>query len=73
MTLRKSLLSSLATVAGLGCVNPSGASSCGPDAGTGLTVGMCAPDFSMPNRDGVAMTLYSQRGKVALVDISAIW
>jgi hypothetical protein len=56
--------SSATTGAGLGC---------GPEVETGLAVGDCAPDFSMPNRDGVAFTLYSQRGKVALVDISAIW
>jgi cytochrome oxidase Cu insertion factor (SCO1/SenC/PrrC family) len=73
----------LATVAvtGLGCANPNAAATssdttgldCGPDVETGLSVGDCAPDFSMPNRDGVEVTLYSQRGKVALVDISAIW
>jgi cytochrome oxidase Cu insertion factor (SCO1/SenC/PrrC family) len=60
-------------VAAAGCANPTQEPSCSPDVETGLTVGDCAPDFSMPNRDGVAVTLYSQRGRVALVDISAIW
>jgi cytochrome oxidase Cu insertion factor (SCO1/SenC/PrrC family) len=61
-------------VVAVGCANPTTTEpSCGPDVETGLAVGDCAPDFSMPNRDGVPFTLYSQRGKVALVDISAIW
>ena len=46
---------------------------CGPDEETGLRKGKCAPDFEMPDRYGEAFTLYSQRGKVALVDISAVW
>jgi hypothetical protein len=66
---------------GLGCANPnamdtstgSATTVCAPDVETGLAVGDCASDFSMPNRDGVEVTLHSQRGKVALVDISAIW
>lgn len=87
MNPRKTLLLAIGAVVELGCVNPNVADhtmaanttdmgesrACEPDAAIGLTVGMCAPDFSMPNRDGVAMTLYSERGKVALVDISAIW
>jgi hypothetical protein len=83
MSTRITLLASVVTI-GLGCANPSSMEStatssdttgvgCGPDVETGLAVGDCAPDFSMPNRDGVEVTLYSQRGKVALVDISAIW
>lgn len=40
---------------------------------TGLEVGMCAPDFSLLDRDSEPFTLRAQRGKVALVDISAIW
>jgi cytochrome oxidase Cu insertion factor (SCO1/SenC/PrrC family) len=83
MNPRITLLASVVAT-GLGCANPSSMDStatssdttglgCGPDVETGLAVGDCAPDFSMPNRDGVEVTLYSQRGKVALVDISAIW
>ena len=47
--------------------------SCGPDAVTGVRVGACAPEFSLPDRNDVAFSLHAQRGKVALVDISAIW
>lgn len=46
---------------------------CDSNTPTGLGVGQCAPEFSMPNRDNVEFSLYAQRGKVALVDISAIW
>jgi len=46
---------------------------CGPDAPTGLSVGECALDFTLPDSTGEAFTLSAQRGKVALVDISAIW
>lgn len=46
---------------------------CGPAAPTGVRVGDCAPAFALPDRDGVDFSLRAQRGKVALVDISAIW
>ena len=49
------------------------ARSCGPGAVTGVRVGDCAPEFSLPDRNEVAFSLHAQRGKVALVDISAIW
>jgi len=50
-----------------------GSEICGPDAPRGLEVGMCALDFTLPDADGVPFTLSAQRGKVALVDISAVW
>ncbi len=40
---------------------------------TGLTVGDCAPNFTLPDRSGALVSLSDQRGKVALVDISAVW
>ena len=46
---------------------------CGPDADFGIRVGRCAPDFTLPDRTDTPFTLSSQRGKVALVDISAVW
>jgi cytochrome oxidase Cu insertion factor (SCO1/SenC/PrrC family) len=46
---------------------------CGPSAERGLEVGQCAPEFTLPDRTGQAFTLSAQRGKVALVDISALW
>lgn len=46
---------------------------CGPSAELGLEVGQCALDFTLPDRYGQPFTLSSQRGKVALVDISAVW
>lgn len=46
---------------------------CGTEAPTGVQVGMCAPEFSLPDRNEVSFSLHAQRGKVALVDISAIW
>jgi cytochrome oxidase Cu insertion factor (SCO1/SenC/PrrC family) len=46
---------------------------CGPDADVGLEVGQCAPDFQLPDAAGRPFTLSSLRGKVALVDISAVW
>jgi len=46
---------------------------CGPSTERGLEVGDCAPDFTLPDRAGTAFTLSAQRGKVALVDISALW
>jgi hypothetical protein len=87
LTPRQTLLLGVGAVIGLACVaDPTMATNsatnttdtgeplaCGSDAAISLTVGMCAPDFSMPNRDEVVVTLYAQRGKVALVDISAIW
>ena len=39
----------------------------------GVTVGDCAPDFTLPDQFGADFTLSDQRGSVALVDISAIW
>ncbi|RME27909.1 MAG: hypothetical protein D6798_03595 [Deltaproteobacteria bacterium] len=49
------------------------AAPCGPDVPTGLQVGDCAPDFTLPDANGAPFTLSDQRGKVALVDISAVW
>ncbi len=46
---------------------------CEEGAPVGLEVGLCAPDFSLPDADGVMTRLSSFRGKVALVDISAVW
>ena len=46
---------------------------CGPGADRGLDVGDCALDFTLPDRAGEPFTLSAQRGKVALVDISAVW
>lgn len=46
---------------------------CGPQASFGLALGQCAPDFTMPDRADQPFTLSSLRGKVALVDISAVW
>ena len=46
---------------------------CGPDADFGLGVGQCALDFTLPDSTGADFTLSDQRGKVALVDISAVW
>ena len=46
---------------------------CGVDAEVGLEVGECAPDFTMPDANDQPFTLSSMRGKVALVDISAVW
>ncbi len=52
---------------------PDEAPVCGPDAPTALQVGACAPDFTLPDSHGEPLTLSDQRGKVALVDISAVW
>ncbi len=54
------------------------AAGCAPGGNAGgCTVGVeegdCAPDFSLPDRNGEPVTLSSFRGKVALVDISAVW
>jgi cytochrome oxidase Cu insertion factor (SCO1/SenC/PrrC family) len=46
---------------------------CDADAPVGLEVGMCAPEFELPDRDGTLTRLSDFRGKVALVDISALW
>ena len=46
---------------------------CGPDAEVGLEVGLCAPEFVLPDSTGQDFALSSMRGKVALVDISAVW
>jgi len=46
---------------------------CGPDAEFGLDVGLCAPEFELPDGTGQDFALSSMRGKVALVDISAVW
>lgn len=46
---------------------------CGPEAEFGLDVGLCAPDFVLPDSTGQDFALSSMRGKVALVDISAVW
>ncbi|MFT4623358.1 MAG: hypothetical protein ACI8PZ_002014 [Myxococcota bacterium] len=51
----------------------SGGVGCGPDVERALDVGACAPDFTLPDRAGLAFTLSHQRGKVALVDVSALW
>ena len=59
--------------AGAGDASTEGSGGCEPGAPTGLEVGMCAPDFSLPNADGAEVKLSSFRGKVALVDISALW
>ena len=45
----------------------------GPDAEFGLDVGLCAPEFVLPDSTGQDFALSSLRGKVALVDISAVW
>lgn len=46
---------------------------CGDGSEVGLEVGMCAPEFMLPDTEGVVTTLSSFRGKVALVDIAALW
>ena len=46
---------------------------CGPSAEQGLEPGQCALDFTLPDAAGQPFTLSDQRGKVALVDISAVW
>ncbi len=49
-----------------------------PDAGTttcdeGLAVGDCAPDFTLPDAQGVPWTLSDHRGDVVVVEISGFW
>jgi len=56
-----------------GCAAESGPVTPEPDCPVGLEVGDCAPDFTLPDRLGTPFTLSQQRGKVALVDISAVW
>ncbi len=63
----------LSACAGSESVDTAPVAPCGPDAAVGLEVGDCAPDFTLPDRGGQAFTLSAQRGKVALVDISALW
>ena len=46
---------------------------CDEGAPEGIDVGMCAPEFNLPDSEGVMTRLSSFRGKVALVDISALW
>jgi cytochrome oxidase Cu insertion factor (SCO1/SenC/PrrC family) len=46
---------------------------CGVGALEGIAVGLCAPDFNLPDSTGVMTSLSSFRGRVALVDISALW
>jgi cytochrome oxidase Cu insertion factor (SCO1/SenC/PrrC family) len=46
---------------------------CEEGALIGLEVGLCAPDFTLPDSEGVLTSLSSFRGKVALVDIAALW
>jgi|GEM_PF-4352977 len=46
---------------------------CGEGAEVGLEVGQCAPEFTLPDQSGESFSLSSLRGKVALVDISAVW
>ena len=46
---------------------------CGPDAPRGLEIGDCAPEFALPDATGELVALSSMRGRVALVDISAVW
>ncbi len=46
---------------------------CGPESPVGLEPGDCAPNFILPDAQGQPVSLQSFRGKVALVDISALW
>lgn len=41
--------------------------------GLGFNVGDIAPDFSLPDKDGNEISLYSTRGKVVLLDFWAAW
>ncbi len=56
-----------------GADDPAPEARCGPSADRGLDVDMCSLDFTLPDRSGEPFTLSSLRGKVALVDISALW
>ncbi len=44
-----------------------------PLDGGAVEVGRCAPDFTLPDAAGEPFALSSTRGRVALVDISAVW
>jgi cytochrome oxidase Cu insertion factor (SCO1/SenC/PrrC family) len=68
------LLALVAFVAG-GCADGSGSTGpCdGDDAVVGIAVGECAPEFSLPDKDGALTSLSSFRGQVAVVDIAALW
>jgi cytochrome oxidase Cu insertion factor (SCO1/SenC/PrrC family) len=68
-----STLSACLCVLGLACTDEAEAERCGPDADVGLEVGLCAPEFTLPNGQGELVSLSSFRGKVALIDISAVW
>ena len=74
------ILSSVLMVSCAGTTGPSDTADapapeavCGVDAVYGLDVGECVLDFTLPDSTGLDFTLSHQRGKVALVDISAIW
>ena len=49
------------------------ATGCEDGAPVGLEVGMCAPEFTLPDSEGLMTSLSAFRGKVALVDIAALW
>ena len=46
---------------------------CGAGAPVGLEIGLCAPDFELPDSEGTMVSLSSFRGNVVLVDIAALW
>ena len=46
---------------------------CGPGAEVDVDEGYCAPDFTLPDRDGNLYTFYDYRGSVTLVDIVGLW
>ena len=54
-------------------LDPDAAEGCGPEAEVGLEVGLCAPEFTLPDREGTPTSLSSFRGGVALVDLAALW
>lgn len=58
---------------GGGAADTDGAEPCGPGAPTGLDVGQCAPDFTLPDATGGSYTLSDHRGMLVLVDMSAVW
>lgn len=70
-----SLLAVLAACSGEAHPDPSGVTATCPIGGSavGIEEGACAPEFSLPDRDGALVALTDFRGKVALVDISAVW
>jgi cytochrome oxidase Cu insertion factor (SCO1/SenC/PrrC family) len=67
----------LILVVGCGGSEPSGsedgAEPCGDAAPVGLEIGMCAPNFELPDSEGTMVSLSSFRGDVVLVDIAALW